>query len=152
MSALTFAEGILKEFVARYPAAPTPQWAQLGPPIMTCTSTAVGAIASSEEPLLSTGRVGLASPGGNARCGVIPNHTIMIVLAHECGVTFDQDGHTVPSKAVSVSRILDADGEALAAYLLDLAQAGHVLGLPQTTYLNEGGLAATSLTAIITEL
>jgi hypothetical protein len=141
VSALAVADEVLKVLVAQYPATPEPQWAQLGGPILTCTSTAVGAISSSELPLFPD----------NAKCGSIDNHTLMLVIARECGITFDQEGRTVPSKIEAVSRTMETDAEAFDGVLDTLTGAERVIGVPSISYLNEGGLAITSMTIIVTE-
>jgi hypothetical protein len=141
VTALTVANDVLKVLAVQYPGAPEPQWAQLGSPILTCASTSVGVISSSELPLFPD----------NAKCGSIDNHTLMLVIARECGVTFDNEGQTVPAKVEAVSRMMEADAEALDGVLDTFTSGERVIGAPSISYLNEGGLAVTSMTVIITE-
>jgi hypothetical protein len=142
MTALAVADEVLKVLGVVYPATPEPQWAQLGAPILTCQSTAVGVISSSELPLFPD----------NAKCGSIDNHTLMLVIARECGITFDQEGRTVPAKIEAVSRTMETDAEALDNVLDTLNGDERIIGVPSISYLNEGGLAVTSMTIVVTDV
>lgn len=141
MTALSVADEVLKVLDANYLAAPDPQWSQLGAPVMTCTSTSVGAISSTDTPLFPD----------NPRCGTIGTHTLTVVIARECGITFDGKGRTDPVKTATIARQMEADDEAISAAVAQFAAIGRVVGAPVTAYLNEGGLAAVATTVIVTE-
>lgn len=114
---------------------PSVSWCQLGSPVTTCESWAVGATGVRQDPLNLL--------GGN-ECQLLDIIDLIAFVARECNFEADENGFTDPAQVMAASEQQDGDTTALLAWAESLARP------PGTTstiaYNSEGGLAITSLT------
>lgn len=111
---------------------PSTQWTQLGVPVMTCASVAVG--------ILSTREIALYD--GNIQCGSRLQADVTVGIVRECSAEHDQTGHTDPAKVAPIALQMDADSETLS--LAASGMPGQTAGA-SFTYSVEGGLAIVSM-------
>lgn len=131
-TSLGLAENVLELVVAmaasEVQSIPATRWAQLGMPIMTCASVAVGVVATREIALYDR----------NIQCGAMLQADLQIGIVRECAIEHDQSGHTDPVRVRAISRELDKDGQILS--MVSGAMPGKTTGA-SITYSVEGGLA-----------
>lgn len=111
---------------------PEQQWVQLGVPVMTCSSVAVGIMASREVALYD----------GKIQCGSRLQADVTVGIVRECSIEHDQTGHTVPALAEAIALTMDSDSEVLS--LAASGMPGQTSGA-SFTYSVEGGLAVVSM-------
>ena len=107
-------------------AAPTVQFAQVGPQVVDCESVITAATTLEESPL----------PGCD--CGRI---TLVTTIARDCAMTANDDGTNNPEAIAAVSALIDNDAIALRS----VGQV-YVLGEWSVGWSLDGGLGITSLT------
>ena len=108
--------------------APATRWAQLGAPVVTCESMAVGVSSAREEKLFPLGK----------DCQILEVIDIVAVIARECVIESDNDGNTDPAKVEANSVKLDADVMALKAWVESLPRPADAI--TNHTFQIEGGL------------
>lgn len=111
---------------------PTERWTQLGVPVMTCSSVAVG--------IMSTREVALYD--GNIQCGSRLQADVTVGIVRECSIEHDVSGHTIPALAEANAVLMSGDAEvlALAASLMPGKTSGQ-----STQFVVEGGLALVTM-------
>jgi len=111
---------------------PVTQWAQLGTPVMTCDSVAVGILATREVALYD----------GRIQCGALLQSDVTCGIVRECSIEHDNTGHTVPEKVEDIASQMELDSGVLST-VADL-MAGKTQGA-SLQYSVEGGLAVVSM-------
>lgn len=111
---------------------PATKWAQLGTPVMTCDSVAVGVLATREVALYD----------GKIQCGALLQSDVTCGIVRECSIEHDQTGHTVPSKAEAIAAQMDKDSEILST--VASLMGGKTTGA-SIQYNVEGGIALVSM-------
>ena len=113
-------------------ALPETQWTQLGTPIMTCASVAVG--------VLNTREVALYD--GKIQCGAQLHADVTVGIVRECSIEHDVTGHTDPARVGPIALQMDKDSETLS--LAASGMPGQTTGA-SIQYSVEGGLAVVSM-------
>jgi len=111
---------------------PTTQWAQLGTPVMTCDSVAVGILATREVALYD----------GKIQCGALLQSDVTCGIVRECSIEHDNTGHTVPEKVEEIASQMEMDSVVLST-VAEL-MAGKTQGA-NISYSVEGGLALVNM-------
>jgi hypothetical protein len=127
----------LKDLLAGFLLADPPplNWCQLGSPVTTCESWAVGTTSVHQDPLNLL--------GGN-ECQMLTTLDLIAIVARECNFEADENGFTDPAQVVAASVQQDADTTALLAWAESLARPAATSSV--VSYNSEGGLAITTLT------
>ena len=100
MTPLEYAQDTLERLATGWPSKiPANRWAQYGRPIVTCEGAAVGSSISRRRPLFTN----------SVACGHLEIADITIVIARDCAVEFNEDGHTDAEKAALVSQQFGED-------------------------------------------
>jgi hypothetical protein len=114
---------------------PAVHWCQLGSPVVTCESYAVGTSGVREEPLF---------PATGKECQMTTIIDLVAAIARECSFEGNEDGTTNPDQVEAVSAEQDADLAALLAWAEGLPRPP--LSVSTVQFISEGGLAITMLT------
>lgn len=134
MSAYSDAQLLLERLKAYVTVnEPSVSWAQLGIPVMTCESLALGVVTSRVEQLF---------PGGGMTCQEYEVLDLVVGIARDCSFEGDDDGNTDPAQVALVSEQQDADLTALKAWVESLPKPADTL--TNHTFSSEGGLAFTT--------
>ena len=114
---------------------PSINWCQLGSPLLTCESWAVGSTGIRTEAMF---------PFGGNECQMMTVIDLIAGVARECNFEADENGFTEPSQVMAASEQQDADVTALLAWSEALPRPP--LSTVSAQFSSEGGLAITTLT------
>ena len=137
MTPLAYADALLAD-LSVYLGVRTPDmaWSQMGSPVVTCESLAVGVTGLSDRELV---------PGVQS-CGFVTVVSLIIVLGRMCVVENSSTGETEPEPARPGWEAMDEDGTALRTWSTNFPPIDGGLTDTNVTWLVEGGLGYSILT------